>query len=245
MLYDGNNPILSVTGARQLRIGCRTLHTEPQSFSELIFLISGTVTVTFGDTVISAKQGDILYLPQGLPYTVSYWEAEQIRVAMVLLNRDPQPELHSLVGYASFQKLFSSLLFYESRNDASQNINCISLVYRILCTMLSRSRIPPHMEKALKYIHANYQNCDLTVGQVCQHAGISQTTLRKYILSRYNQSPIQLITTLRLQQARTLIAAGISVEEAAQQSGFNDPKYFARVVKKYYNRTPSELKDFE
>lgn len=245
MLYDGNNPVLRVTKIKQLNIGCRTLHTEPESSSEFIFLTDGSMTVISGEKEYSAKKGDILYLPQGLPYTVSYREAELIQVSMVLLNAEQEPEIYSLVGYNSFLELFSALLIYERGDGTSKQVNCISLIYRIFCTMLSRSRTPPHMERALKYIHANYQNCDLTVGQVCQYAGVSQTTLRKYFLSRYNRSPIQFITTIRLQQARTLIAAGVPVEEAAQQSGFNDPKYFARVVKKTYNRTPSELKDFE
>ena len=39
-----------------------------------------------------------------------------------------------------------------------------------------------------------------------------------------------------------LITCGVSVETAAEQSGFNDSKYFARVVKKYYHCTPRELK---
>ena len=44
--------------------------------------------------------------------------------------------------------------------------------------------------------------------------------------------------------AQTLIADGVPIEAAALQSGFNDPKYFARMSKKYLHRTPSELKDY-
>ena len=35
---------------------------------------------------------------------------------------------------------------------------------------------------------------------------------------------------------------GTSIEEAAEKSGFSDSKYFARVVKKYFNCTPSAFK---
>jgi AraC-like DNA-binding protein len=34
----------------------------------------------------------------------------------------------------------------------------------------------------------------------------------------------------------------MTIEDAACESGFNDPKYFARVVKKHFGCTPRDLK---
>ena len=39
-----------------------------------------------------------------------------------------------------------------------------------------------------------------------------------------------------------IISCGTTIEQAAEKSGFNDSKYFARVVKKRFNCTPRELK---
>ena len=36
----------------------------------------------------------------------------------------------------------------------------------------------------------------------------------------------------------------VMVTNAAYESGFNDPKYFARVVKKCLNCTPRDLKNY-
>ena len=55
---------------------------------------------------------------------------------------------------------------------------------------------------------------------------------------------MEYITRLRLEYARRLIANGVSVESTAYESGFNDPKYFARVVKKHFGCTPRNLKTY-
>lgn len=246
MLYDGKNPILRIIDATQLHRSFGSFAVGQREYAEFSFVISGTVIIECKAKTYTAKAGDILYLPQKLEYTASYNEAEIIVIHLETLSPDSEPEFYSLHGTRSFHALFSSILiWWEKKSSAAGTVNIISLIYRILCTISSRLRTPPHMQKAISFIHANYRDSNLTIGQVCEHAGISATILRQYFRERYKQSPLEYIITLRLIYARTLIASGIPIETAAQQSGFNDPKYFARVTKKYLNRTPSELKDFE
>ena len=52
------------------------------------------------------------------------------------------------------------------------------------------------------------------------------------------------MTDLRLEYARSLITNGVSVETAAYECGYNDAKYFARVVKKQFGCTPRELRNY-
>lgn len=104
--------------------------------------------------------------------------------------------------------------------------------------------LPTYFLKAISYINANYKNSALNVETICVKAGIGTTTFRKLFKNHYQKTPIQYITSLRLESARNLISCGISIENAAYESGFNDLKYFARVVKKYFNCTPRELKNY-
>ena len=55
---------------------------------------------------------------------------------------------------------------------------------------------------------------------------------------------MEYITKSRLESARNLISCGVPIAQAAEQSGFNDPKYFARVVKKHFGCTPREFKTY-
>lgn len=60
----------------------------------------------------------------------------------------------------------------------------------------------------------------------------------------YLKTPVEYITDLRLEYARNLISGNMPIEQAALGSGFSDPKYFARVVKKNFGCTPKDLKMF-
>ena len=77
---------------------------------------------------------------------------------------------------------------------------------------------------------------------ICRQGGISATMLRQLFKKYYQKTPLEYILSLRLEYARSLISNGVSIENAAYDSGFNDSKYFARVVKKHFGCTPRELK---
>lgn len=245
MLYEGNNPILRVTDVAQQRRNFGSFTVGAREYAELSFFISGSVTIECEEKEYAVNAGDILYLPQNMAYTASYTEAEMLSVYFTTAEADSCPEVYSLHGAQSFHSLFLSILSHWKRKDPGYMVNVISLIYRLLCTVFNRYQVSPKLKKAITFIHANFKNSSLTVGQVCEHAGISPTVLRQLFNTHYKKSPIEYIVHLRLLHARILISNGVPIETAALESGFNDPKYFARVSKKYLQRTPSELKDFE
>lgn len=244
MLYDGNNPILRITDVAQLSYSFGSYTVGSREYAELVFLASGGMTVTCGDSKYCTKTGNILYLPKNLAYTASYSNAEIISIRFLTEVSDSVPEVYALYGSRFFNTLFTSVLGMWTNKEPGYQIRSLSLLYRILCTVFNRYQVPPNLTKAVTFIHANYKDSELTVGQVCDHAGISPTVLRQHFSTHYKKSPIEYIIKLRLLHAQTLIADGVPIEAAALQSGFNDPKYFARMSKKYLHRTPSELKDY-
>ncbi|MBQ3224580.1 MAG: helix-turn-helix domain-containing protein, partial [Oscillospiraceae bacterium] len=58
----------------------------------------------------------------------------------------------------------------------------------------------------------------------------------------YKKTPVEYITDLRIEHARSLIASNTPIETAALMSGFNDPKYFSRVVNKKFGHSPRKWK---
>ena len=93
-------------------------------------------------------------------------------------------------------------------------------------------------------INANYKDSTLSIDKVCKKAGISATVFRQQFKKYYQKTPIEYITELRLEYARNLISRGTSIENAAFESGFNDSKYFARIVKKHFGCTPRQLRTY-
>ena len=73
---------------------------------------------------------------------------------------------------------------------------------------------------------------------------MGESAFRAMFRKQYGKTPVAYMTELRLERARTLLATGETVESAAFKSGFNDPKYFARVVRKFYGCSPRTLKNY-
>jgi AraC-like DNA-binding protein len=114
----------------------------------------------------------------------------------------------------------------------------------LLCESEIISQMPEVFLNAVSYINANYTDNTLNIEKICKNAGINATNLRILFKKHYHKTPTEYITKLRLEYARNLISCGVSIVDAAEESGFNDSKYFARVVKKHFNCAPRYLKSY-
>lgn len=96
--------------------------------------------------------------------------------------------------------------------------------------------------KGVSFMNAQFKNRNISVPQICKEAGMSETNFRKFMKLYCGKTPIEYLTQLRLEYARNLISYGVPIKQAAYESGFNDPKYFSGMVKKYFGCTARDLK---
>ena len=60
------------------------------------------------------------------------------------------------------------------------------------------------------------------------------------MLSLTGKSPLEFIRSVRLQRAAQLLEKSrFTIAEIAYEVGFNDPKYFSKFFKSFYNMLPS------
>ena len=97
---------------------------------------------------------------------------------------------------------------------------------------------------AQSIINSRFRDNSLSIKNVCREAKISETYFRKLFAEHLGKTPTTYITQLRIEYAQNLISNGTSINDASYASGFNDPKYFSRVVKKRLNCTPKEFKSY-
>ena len=244
MLCNGENPILYVdTVHTSFNDGAYTV--APRSFSSLAFRIRGSSAITCGGKEYHIAPNDIFYMPQHLAYTADYTDADIIAIHFVTANDDKEPEVYSFENTEGLYKLFMRAAALWENKEPGYPVYLMAQLYTILGTILAQntiSTLPPHFINAISFINANYKNNAINVDMICAEAGISATAFRSLFRKHYQKTPTQYVTELRLAYARNLISGGMTVENAACESGFNDPKYFARVVKKYFGCTPRDLK---
>ena len=96
------------------------------------------------------------------------------------------------------------------------------------------------MHHVLEIIEKNIANPDFSVEELSRELYISRVGLYKKMLSLTGKSPLEFIRSVRLQRAAQLLEKSrFTIAEIAYEVGFNDPKYFSKFFKSFYNMLPS------
>lgn len=97
------------------------------------------------------------------------------------------------------------------------------------------------LEKSYEVLEASYSNPEFSVEMFSELMFVSRSLLYKKLKALIDLSPNDFITIYRLKKSLPLLSSkGMSINEVAYSVGFNDPKYFSRVFKKFYKKTPTE-----
>ena len=94
--------------------------------------------------------------------------------------------------------------------------------------------------KVKEFLHLHlFEN--LSIGDICAHLGISETTLMKYFKKNTNQTVMEYYTDLKIEEAKSLIlSTPKNFTQISQDLGFSSSNYFTKVFKARTGYTPSE-----
>ena len=247
MIYNCQNPIVSITGVEHMQWSAGNFFVEPRAHSAIAFRIRGDATITVDGKAYFVDSGDILYLPQGLAYQAQYSDTEMIAIHFLTQRNDTAPQVFSPSNPQQVYKAFLTSHSIWKNKTPGYTAYCVAQLYNILgqlCQQDTVNKLPEYFLRAVSYIHDHFTDHEVSIPVVCKIAGISATYLRSLFSQHYGKSPMRYIGELRLEYARNLLSCGKSVEDAAAESGFADPKYFARVVKSHFGCTPSQLRNY-
>jgi AraC-like DNA-binding protein len=85
-------------------------------------------------------------------------------------------------------------------------------------------------------------DADVSASQLAAAAGCSRFALHRAFVAAYGATPGDYQRLLRLRAARTLIADGLPIAEAAARAGFADQSHLTRWFGRYYGITPGEYR---
>ena len=247
MLYNCENPLIKLLSVDRLSWKGGHFRVQSRYHGALSYRIAGSGAIRCGGKEYPLGVNDVLYMPAGLGYEAEYTDTEIIVFHFISLNPGNEPEVYSVENPEQIYKYFLEALNLWNRRTAGSEAHIISLFYKCLARFHENSlgaALPSDFVDAVSYINANFRNPSLRVSSICRYCAMSETTFRQLFKQYYSKTPVSYITDLRLENARNLIAAGVPVATAAEESGFADPKYFSRVVKLKYQCTPKDLKNF-
>jgi len=100
------------------------------------------------------------------------------------------------------------------------------------------------INKLLKIIESNIQEVDFGVEKLAREVGMEASTLYKKMMLMLDISPGEFIKVIRLKRAAQLLSKKeLSVTEVSFMVGYEDPKYFSKIFKKYYGITPTDFRN--
>ncbi|WP_321370016.1 two-component regulator propeller domain-containing protein [uncultured Draconibacterium sp.] len=96
--------------------------------------------------------------------------------------------------------------------------------------------------KAYAILEKNYSESDFSVEQFAREMFVSRSLLYKKIKALTDLNITDFINSYKLKKSVEMIkTSDQTISEIAFQTGFNDPKYFSRIFKKFYGASPSEF----
>ena len=96
------------------------------------------------------------------------------------------------------------------------------------------------VDKATQLISEHLSESDYSIDSLCREMAMSRTLFYVKLKSFTGKSPQDFIRIIRLERAAQMLRNGRSVSDAAALTGFENPKYFSTVFKKYFGVSPSK-----
>ncbi|MBZ4033723.1 helix-turn-helix domain-containing protein [Flavobacterium sp. 17A] len=185
-------------------------------------------------------------------------ENSNIKIPMIYISEDINYELNEQlleIGIQTHIQLPASASFVRKKIDSLINQNIEPLrehkiqekIFEILTEnnehVTANDRL---LRKALEIIKQQLHNPSFNVEMLGEELGISRVKCYRVFKETLNQSPSDILMSLRLQKAEVLLKTKrLNISEISFECGYNDPKYFGRSFKKYFGKTPKEFKEFK
>jgi AraC-like DNA-binding protein len=217
---------------------------------EIVIYTHGKGEVTVGDQVLAFAPGTIICLPPVIPhFEKSPGGFRNIYLGSTDLPFDPLGPVPVFQDSADrpFFNLATVLLHEFHLKQANWQLISKDL-FDLLMVYLERwrsdARAHPMVERLKAALIENLQDPGFDVAAAIARLPITADHVRKLFLASTEQTPLRYLTSLRLEQAKRLLAmGGYSVKEVAVRSGFADPLYFSRLFKRSLGVSPSEFLD--
>lgn len=185
-------------------------------------------------------------------------ENSNVKIPMIYISEDINYELNEQLlelGIETHIQLPASASFVRKKIDSLINQSIEPLrehkiqekIFEILTGdnehVTANDRL---LRRALEIIKEQLHNPSFNVEVLVEELEVSRVKCYRVFKETLNQSPSDVLMSLRLQKAEVLLKTKrLNISEISFECGYNDPKYFGRSFKKYFGKTPKEFKELK
>lgn len=109
-------------------------------------------------------------------------------------------------------------------------------------------RIPTDIDsdfyaRFVELVHEHMSDADMTIDMLASAMNLGKSQFTRKIKALTNHTPVDIIRTMRLQRARTLLlTSDHTISEICYEVGFSQPAYFTKCYRDAFGQTPTELR---
>ena len=120
----------------------------------------------------------------------------------------------------------------------------VNEIYKKLCNNLAeKSKKTPVVIEVQKYINRNYSNETVSITEIANKIGISQTYLTRLLKKELGMTFVDYLTSVRIKNSIILMEdPEIRIYEIAELVGYSTQHYFSNVFKKHMGMAPLDYK---
>lgn len=222
------------------------LHRHPRW--EILYYIEGKgYLLTEGENIPFEKGTIFLIPPNTLHGTISDGSSINISVG---------GDFNHMLMFDSFVKLSDTpskdgealvKLIFSNRYSSPDYLSslCIAYVQFILKNIQQQTRIQRAVQEIIVKITESFYDSRLDMTSILNENGYAEDYIRAKFKEITGDTPIHFLTKIRIDHAKKLFdiyGDGITVSEAAEACGFDDPIYFSKRFKELIGRSPDNYK---
>jgi AraC-like DNA-binding protein len=233
--------------------------SETLPYWQIIYVEKGTLVTEWNHQSFIVKSNELFVQPPGGVYK-QFTRNEPCSYLTILfdmkcVNEKDYSRLAHRV-YKADQEIRNALdAFVEADNKSYSNDMLLNLVHRILLKLVHTEHHPSLncdgsaldarfenelLNEILLYINEHLYH-SFNVEQLCDHFGMSRSSLQTLFNANLGIAPKQFITEAKLSKSKDLIATkNHSVSEISKMLGYSSIHYFSKVFKSEYGQTPAE-----
>ncbi len=248
MIFEENNIRFNLLDVLKHDRTDFTLISNIRSLPVISFRTSGSGYFEATGEHTDYIQKSVLYLPPNVRYTQHSDREELIAVILEIYNYE-STEIDFLHGCDSKTELYFEQL-YETWTQKAPDYyyKSMSIMNKIFAHLhiTSGKKIQNErfekIQRSVDYINKNFTNPYLTLSEIAKISDMSEVYFRRIFKERFECSPLDYISRLRLDKAKLLLEGGYSVKEVAVLSGFNSYSYFTQFFKTNVGIYPAAYK---
>ncbi|WP_313559060.1 response regulator [Ruminiclostridium cellobioparum] len=132
---------------------------------------------------------------------------------------------------------------FKKFENLEELLNYFKFLYTALLDVLEQNKLnsgySPIIKKSIDYIINNYHS-DISLSSVAEKVNVTPQYLSKLFKEECNEGFTYYLNSIRIEQAKQMLAEGINFKDLAPKAGFNNYTYFFTVFKEFTGMTPHQ-----